>query len=68
MYLADSWGLNQFGSRSHSFAVRPAPKLILALKIASAGAVRVNPAEAFAKGGNSDEHQESILSSVLSLL
>jgi len=35
----------------------------LAFKIASAGAVRENPAEAFAKGGNSDEHQESILKS-----
>jgi len=31
------------------------------LKVASAGAVRENPAEAFAKGGNSDEHQENIL-------
>ena len=40
--------------------------LLLALKIASAGAVRECPAEAFAKGGNSDEHQESVLNPVLS--
>jgi len=31
------------------------------LKIASAGAVRDIPAEAFAKGGNSDEHQDFFL-------
>jgi len=38
------------------------------IKIASAGAVRENPAEAFAKGGNSDEHQESILNPVFLLI
>jgi len=35
--------------------------LTLDIKIASAGAVRENPAEAFAKGGNSDERKERIL-------
>jgi hypothetical protein len=36
--------------------------------MASAGAVRENPAEAFAKGGNSDEHQEIILSPVIVII
>jgi len=31
--------------------------MILRLKVASAGVVRLYPAEAFAKGGNSDELQ-----------